>query len=69
MYRQFGPQHPGRIDPEPRGEGDETAKRHAVSMAFRLLNRRIAIFSSLPIGKLDAMSLQHQLNDVGELRK
>ena len=50
-------------------EGDEAAKRHAVSMAFRLLNRRIALFASLPIGKLDALSLQNELNTIGDLRK
>lgn len=50
-------------------EGDEAARRHAVSMAFRLLNRRIALFASLPIGKLDALSLQNELNTIGALRK
>ena len=50
-------------------EGDEAAKRHAVSMAFRLLNRRIALFASLPIGKLDALSLQNELSTIGDLRK
>lgn len=48
--------------------GDEGAKRHAVSMASRLLNRRIVLFSSLPIGKLDALSLQNELNTIGNLR-
>lgn len=47
---------------------DEGAKRHAVSMASRLLNRRIMLFSSLPIGKLDALSLQNELNTIGNLR-
>lgn len=60
--------HWGIEDPAT-AEGDESANRHAVSMAFRLLNRRIALFSSLPIGKLDALSLQNELNTIGDLRK
>ncbi|WP_088179402.1 arsenate reductase ArsC [Zoogloea sp. LCSB751] len=60
--------HWGIEDPAA-AEGDESTKRHAVSMAFRLLNRRIALFSSLPIGKLDALSLQNELNTIGDLRK
>lgn len=49
-------------------EGDEAAKRHAVSVAFRLLNRRIMLFTSLPIARLDAMSLKNELDGIGKLR-
>ena len=49
-------------------EGDEAAKRHAVSAAFRLLNRRIMLFTSLPIARLDAMSLKNELDGIGKLR-
>lgn len=49
-------------------EGDETAKRHAVSAAFRLLNRRVSLFTSLPIARLDAMSLKNELDGIGKLR-
>lgn len=49
-------------------EGDDKAKRQAVSTAFHLLNRRISLFASLPIDKLDAMSLKQKLTDIGSLR-
>lgn len=50
-------------------EGDDEAKRHAVSMAALLLNRRIDLFKSLPLGKLDALSLQKELKDIGNLSR
>lgn len=49
-------------------EAPEEQQRHAVSMAALKLNRRIALFTSLPIGKLDALSLQRELTAIGELR-
>lgn len=49
--------------------GDDVAKRHAVSMALHMLNRRIALFTNLPFAKLDRMSLQHQLDTIGDLHK
>ena len=48
-------------------EGGEEAVRHAVSMAALMLNRRIALFTSLPLDKLDALSLQHELSAIGKL--
>lgn len=48
--------------------GSEEAQRHAVSMAALMLNRRIALFTSLPLNKLDALSLQRELTAIGELR-
>ena len=50
-------------------EGDDAAKRHAVSAAFRLLNRRVLLFTSLPIARLDAMSLKNELDGIGKLRE
>jgi len=50
-------------------EGDNEAKRQAVSTAFRLLNRRLSLFTSLPIAKLDAMSLKKELDGIGKLRE
>ncbi len=50
-------------------EGTDEAKRRAVSAASRMLGRRIAIFTSLPFAKLDSLSLQKQLNAIGDLRK
>ena len=49
--------------------GDDQAKRHAVDVALRLLNRRISLFVSLPLAQLDALSLRHQLDDIGQLRR
>lgn len=49
--------------------GDDEAKASAVSKAFQLLNRRIVLFTNLPFEKLDAISLQSHLNDIGDLRK
>ncbi|MBL8454287.1 MAG: arsenate reductase ArsC [Zoogloea sp.] len=46
-------------------EGSEVAKREAVSVASRLLNRRISLFINLPIQKLNGLSLQQQLDDIG----
>jgi arsenate reductase len=48
-------------------EGGEDALRHAVSMAALMLNRRIALFTSLPLDKLDALSLKHELSAIGRL--
>ena len=50
-------------------EGDDEAKRHAVSHALQLLNRRLSLFLSLPFEKLDALSLQQQVDDIGLLRE
>lgn len=50
-------------------EGDDKAKRQAVSTAFHLLNRRISLFTSLPIEKLDAMALKQELTNIGKLRE
>jgi protein-tyrosine-phosphatase len=49
-------------------QGHEEAKRRAAATAFRLLNRRISLFVSLPFEKLESMSLQRELNDIGQLR-
>ncbi len=49
-------------------EGTDEAKREAVSTAYRLLNRRISLFLSLPFQKLDALSLQKHLNDIGQAK-
>lgn len=50
-------------------EGDDEVKRHAVVLALRMLSRRIALFISLPLAKLDAISLQSQLDHIGQLRQ
>jgi len=50
-------------------EGSDDEKRRAFSTAFSQLNRRISIFTNLPLTKLDAMSLKRELDTIGELRK
>lgn len=46
--------------------GDDEAKRWAVSAAYRLLSRRISIFTSLPFAKLDAIALQREVDAIGQ---
>ena len=59
--------HWGIEDPAAVARSEEV-QRHAVSMAALMLNRRIALFTSLPLNKLDALSLQRELTVIGELR-
>ncbi len=49
-------------------EGPDETRRAAFSKALATLKRRIELLLELPIGKLDAMSLQHQLKDIGSVR-
>jgi arsenate reductase (thioredoxin) len=56
--------HWGIPDPAA-AEGDDEAKRKAFSEASRTLLQRIRAFASLPIGKLDRLSLQRRLDDLG----
>jgi protein-tyrosine-phosphatase len=46
-------------------EGSEEDKRKAFFRAFTTLQRRIELFLSLPLGKLDKLSLQQRLNEIG----
>ena len=55
--------HPAGVD------GSEDEKRRAFALAFNQLNRRISIFLSLPLEKLDAMALKRELDDIGHLRE
>jgi protein-tyrosine-phosphatase len=48
--------------------GDEAAKINAFRTAFRELENRIKIFTSLPIHQLDKVKLQKQLHDIGKMR-
>ena len=50
-------------------DGDDDAKRKAVLTAFALLNHRISLSASLPIAKLDAMSLKKELDEIGRMRE
>ena len=50
-------------------EGEDRVKRNAMLKAFHLLNRRISIFLSLPLAKLDGITLQRKLDDIGKLSR
>ena len=46
-------------------EGDEDVRRRAFFMAFSELQIRLSIFVSLPIERLDRLSLQRRLDEIG----
>lgn len=60
--------HWGIEDPAA-AEGGDADMRKAFSAALTQLNRRILIFTSLPVEKLDKLALKKQLDDIGRLRE
>ncbi|GAB5507187.1 MAG: hypothetical protein Rhirs2KO_23500 [Rhizobiaceae bacterium] len=56
--------HWGVPDPAA-AEGSEAEIRFAFSDAYRMLNNRISIFTSLPLASLDRLALQKRLDDIG----
>ena len=50
-------------------EGDDEMKSRAVTKAFRELTTRISLFVSLPMQKLDTLSLKRELDAIGKLRE
>ena len=50
-------------------EGTDEAKLRAFRTAYRELDARIKIFASLRFDQLDQMSIQRQLDEIGEMRK
>jgi protein-tyrosine-phosphatase len=46
-------------------EGNEAEKRLAFADAYRMLNNRISIFTSLPLSALDGLALQKRLDEIG----
>jgi arsenate reductase (thioredoxin) len=46
-------------------EGTDAQKRRAFADACHLLRARIQLFASLPLAKLDRLSLQRKLRDIG----
>jgi arsenate reductase len=50
-------------------EGSEEEKRKAFFTAYNRLRNRLSIFTSLPMSKLDRLSLQRRLDDIGKLRE
>jgi len=47
-------------------EGSDELKRRAFAEAFRHLSNRINLFTSLPMDKLDKLSLQKKLDEIGK---
>jgi arsenate reductase len=47
-------------------DGSDEKKRKAFSDAARILLNRIRIFASLPLDKLDRLSLQNKLREIGK---
>ena len=50
-------------------EGSDADKRRAFSKAFAEMNRRISLFTSLPLPKLDALAIKRELDQIGRLRE
>jgi arsenate reductase len=59
--------HWGVADPAA-ATGPETQRWLAFRRAFRELENRIKIFTSLPLGKLDRLKLQERLDAIGRVR-
>jgi protein-tyrosine-phosphatase len=60
--------HWGVPDPAAATGGD-AEKGVAFAEAYRLLNNRISVFLSLPIAKLDRLTLQARLNNIGAMER
>ena len=60
--------HWGIEDPAA-ARGSDEEKRRAFSTALRLLQTRISLFTSLPLGKLDAIAIKRELDGIGRLRE
>ncbi|MCO5160665.1 MAG: arsenate reductase ArsC [Mesorhizobium sp.] len=56
--------HLGVPDPAA-AEGSEAERRLAFADAYRMLNNRISIFTSLPMATLDRLALQKRLDEIG----
>ena len=46
-------------------EGTDDQKRRAFDDAFRILERRISLFLSLPLRSLEQLVLQERLSEIG----
>jgi arsenate reductase len=56
--------HWGVFDP---AAAEEKEKRIAFAKAFAILERRVALFTSLPIASLERMALERQVRDIGNM--
>lgn len=59
--------HWGLPDPSA-AEGNESERRLAFADTHRMLNRRISVFTSLPLATLSKQSLQRRLDDIGSVQ-
>jgi arsenate reductase (thioredoxin) len=50
-------------------QGDEAKIQRAFKKAFREMGTRISLFTSLPLDKLDSLSLKRELDAIGKLRE
>lgn len=57
------------VDDPAHVEGNNEKKMKAFYDAYIILNRRIAIFLSLPIEKLDQISLRRELTSIGSVKE
>ena len=60
--------HWGVVDPAA-VEGDDMAKKTAFARAFKELESRISIFTSLPIESIDKLKLQQKREEIGRMKK
>lgn len=56
--------HWGIPDPAA-AEGTDAEKHLAFAEAYRMLNSRISIFTSLPVASIDKLALQRRLDEIG----
>ena len=61
MTAHWGIEDPAEV------EGSDIEKEAAFVEAFRLLRNRITIFTSLPVGSINKLSLAKQLRDIGRI--
>jgi arsenate reductase (thioredoxin) len=50
-------------------QGSDEEKRRAFVAAFSQLHRRISLFVSLPLARLDGMAIERELDGIGRLRE
>ncbi len=59
--------HWGLADPSA-AKGNDSERHFAFADTHRMLRQRISIFTNLPLGSLDKLSLQRRLDDIGRDR-